>query len=209
MLAAMRLVAEQLTRSFGAKRIFGPLSFEVAPGEVLGVAGSNGSGKTTLLRTLLGLIRPSTGKVWLEDGEGTKAAPRERPWLLGWAAPDLSLYGELTAAENLVFFARLAGLAAEESSAVARLAALGLPAERATAVPSSSLSTGQRQRLKLAFATLAAPAVLFLDEPTANLDEAGRQVVEAIVTEQRGRGAVVLASNDPRDLGLTDRKVLL
>lgn len=205
----MQLVAEQLSRSFGPRRIFGPLSFQVGPGEVLGVAGANGSGKTTLVKTLLGLVRPSAGKVFLADESGTKTPPRDAPWLLGWAAPDLALYGELTAAENLEFFARVAGLTHDEASAVARLAALGLPAERATSVPSASLSTGQRQRLKLAFATLAAPAVLFLDEPTANLDEAGREAVASIVAEQRTRGAVVLASNDPRDLALTDRRVSL
>ncbi len=205
----MRLIAEQLSRSFGPRRIFGPLTFEVGPGEVLGVAGSNGSGKTTLVKTLLGLIRPSAGKVSLAGADGTVLAPRDAPWLLGWAAPDTALYAELTAAENLEFFARVAGLPHDEAAAVARLTALGLPAERAVSVPSGSLSTGQRQRLKLAWATLAEPAVLFLDEPTANLDEAGRSVVEAMVKEQRGRGATVLASNDPRDLALTDRRVTL
>jgi ABC-type multidrug transport system ATPase subunit len=205
----VRLIAEQLSRSFGPRRIFGPLDLAVGPGEVLGVAGSNGSGKTTLLRTLLGLIRPSAGKVWLVSEDGSKRPPRDAPWLLGWAAPDLSLYAELTAAENLEFFARVAGRPADEKSAVARLEALGLPAERATSIPSGSLSTGQRQRLKLAFAALAEPAVLFLDEPTANLDEAGRDVVAALVDAQRSRGATVLASNDPRDLALTDRRVTL
>ncbi len=205
----MRLVAEQLSRSFGPRRIYGPLSFEVEPGEVLGVAGSNGSGKTTLVKTLLGLIRPSSGKISLVDGDGKKLAPRDAPWLLGWAAPDTALYAELTAAENIAFFARMAGLPHDVEAAVARLVALGLPAERATAVPSGALSTGQRQRLKLAWATLAHPAVLFLDEPTANLDEAGRAAVESIVREQRGRGATVLASNDPRDLALTDRRITL
>ncbi len=63
----MRLVAEKLCRSFGPRKIFGPLSFATSPGKVLGVAGANGSGKTTLVKTLVGLIRPSSGSVWLED----------------------------------------------------------------------------------------------------------------------------------------------
>src|SRR5438105_18240 len=100
----MVLSAERLTRSFGGRRIYGPLTFGVERGRVLGIAGANGSGKTTLLKTLAGLIRPTSGTVTL-DGK----SPRDVPHLIGWAAPDLALYSELTAAENLAFFAEVAG----------------------------------------------------------------------------------------------------
>ena len=73
----------------------------------------------------------------------------------------------------------------------------------------SSLSTGQRQRVKLAFATLHEPDLLLLDEPGANLDEAGRSIVQKVVASQRLRGITVIASNDPRDLALSDDRVTL
>jgi heme ABC exporter ATP-binding subunit CcmA len=202
------LVAENLTRSFGSRRIVGPLSFRVPSGRVLGVAGPNGSGKTTLVKTLAGLLRATTGGVFL-DGDGTRRPPREASEAIGWVAPDLSLYGELTAAENLRFFARLHGRRATAAWADEAIAHVGLDPVRIAATPLRALSTGQRQRIKLVYATLHEPAVLLLDEPGSNLDEAGRAVVARVVTEQRARGVAVVASNDAADLALSDERVTL
>ena len=208
----MLLEVRSLVRAFGPKRLFGPLSFEVPEGKVLGVAGANGAGKTTLVKTLVGLQRPNGGTVAIatsREAGAPMAAPRDAPWSLGWVAPDLALYGELTAVENLAFFARVKG----DDPAPARIEGLvddaGLDPKRVRGVPTRFLSTGQRHRLKLVFGTLGDPLVLFLDEPTSNLDEAGRAVVEKIVARQRRRGAVVLASNDARDLALADEVVTL
>ncbi|MFI5181136.1 MAG: ATP-binding cassette domain-containing protein [Thermoanaerobaculia bacterium] len=204
----MELVAENLTRSFGRRRIVGPLSLRVAPGTVLGVAGPNGSGKTTLVKTLAGLLRPTTGAVFLEES-GTRRAPRDASESIGWVAPDLALYGELTASENLRFFARLHGRPSGIDWADAALAGVGLDPKRIASTPLRALSTGQRQRVKLVYATLHEPAVLFLDEPSSNLDDAGRAVVARFVEAQRARGVAVLASNDAGDLSLASERVTL
>lgn len=212
----MRLVALNLTRSFGARRIFGPLSFDVATGAVLGVAGANGSGKTTLLRTLAGLIRPTGGstKIFLESesarsGAGGGRDPRDATARIGWCAPDLSLYGELTAEENLIFFERVRGLGSGPSHAASLLAEVGLPVDSYSKKSLGALSTGQRQRVKLAYATLHSPAVLLLDEPSSNLDADGVEVVARVVAAQRKNGVTVIASNDPRDLVLCDTRISL
>jgi heme exporter protein A len=206
----VRLVVQRLSRSYGPRRIFGPLSFAVEAGEVLGVAGSNGSGKTTLLRTLAGLIRPTSGSVTFEGiTPAGGVPPREAFHAIGWAAPDLALYGELTPAENLAFFAEVSGHDPSPAAVEGHLTRVGLDPERGRTVATRSLSTGQRQRLKLAFATLKRPAVLYLDEPGSNLDEAGHQVVARVVAEQRGHGLAIVASNDPRDLSLADRTISL
>ncbi len=211
MLSPMRLVAENLSRSFG-RRAFGPVSFSVGTGRVLGVAGENGSGKTTLLKVLAGLLRPSGGrtKIFLEGEESAGGhEPRDVMASIGWCAPDLSLYGELTAEENLIFFEKVRGRAGGPAVAKALLAEVGLPESSYSKKALGALSTGQRQRVKLAFATLHEPDLLLLDEPGANLDEAGRSIVQKVVAEQRRRGITVIASNDPRDLALSDERVTL
>lgn len=207
----MRLVAEKLCRSFGPRKVFGPLSFATEPGQVLGVAGANGSGKTTLVKTLVGLIRPSSGSVWLEDPArpGERVTVRDAHGRIGWCAPDLALYGELTPAENLEFFSRVAGRPIPREEAERRIAEVGLEPKRLRTIRTRFLSTGQRQRVKLAYAVLGSPAVLFLDEPGSNLDEAGHQAVETIVALQKRQGTVVLATNDPRELALADERVTL
>lgn len=200
----MRLRVTKVTRSFGSRRVVGPISFEAGPGRVVGIAGANGSGKTTLLKVVAGLIRPTSGSV---DVDG--ASTRDVPLALGWVAPDLSLYGELTPRENLTFFARVAGRMLTKSEVDDRLEDVGLDSARMTETAARSLSTGQRQRLKLAYAVLLDPALLLLDEPSSNLDEAGRAIVMKVVASQRRRGATVIASNDPRDLALADETVAL
>jgi heme exporter protein A len=128
---------------------------------------------------------------------------------IGWCAPDLSLYGELTAEENLNFFEKVRGRVGGPAGAKALLAEVGLPESSYSKKPLGALSTGQRQRVKLAFATLHEPDLLLLDEPGANLDEAGRSIVQKVVASQRLRGITVIASNDPRDLALSDERVTL
>ena len=204
----MRLVAEGLTRSFGTRKIIGPLTFTLESGRVLGGAGENGSGKTTLLRVLAGLIRPTGGRVAFES-DGESLAPRDASHALGWFAPDLALDGALTAAENLDFFAAVRGLPPAKGAAERWLAEVGLDPARVAGVPMRALSTGQRQRVKLAYATLHDPGILLLDEPGANLDEAGRAVVQRVVASQRARGIAIVASNDVRDLALADEKLAL
>ena len=118
---------------------------------------------------------PPPGSVFLDAGAGpgALAARRLRRRSAG-CAPDLALYGELTAAENLRFFARLHGRpVAAPAGPSGGSPRVGLDPSRIAATPLRALSTGQRQRVKLVYATLHEPAVLFLDEPSSNLDEAG------------------------------------
>ena len=136
-------------------------------------------------------------------------APRDASHALGWFAPDLALDGALTAAENLDFFAAVRGLRPDKGAAERWLAGVGLDPRRVADVPLRALSTGQRQRVKLAYATLHDPGVLLLDEPGANLDESGRAVVQKVVASQRSRGIAIIASNDLRDLALADERLAL
>ncbi len=201
-----KLSADNLSKSFGGPPLFVDLSLEVAAG-LLAVTGKNGSGKTTLLKILAGLLRPSAGSVRVE-GEGRVLSDSEKRLAVGWAGPDLALYGELTGEENLRFFRRAAGRGPDDAGIRRRLADTGLP-EAAARRRVDAYSTGMRQRLRLAFALLFDPPVLILDEPFSGLDLEGREVVHRVVGEARQRGAVVLASNDARDFVQPDRRLEL
>ncbi len=192
---------DSLSKTFGPRTLFRELTGAVAPATVVAVVGPNGSGKSTFLRILAGLMRPSSGRVTWNGALG------ERP-KIGFAAPYLQLYSELSAHENLHFFSRLGGEPLGAEAIRERLEEIGLvAADHHKQV--SSFSSGMLQRLRIAFALLGAPPVLFLDEPGSNLDEAGRKVVRRVVREQAGRGSAILATNDPEEAALADIQISL
>ena len=200
------LSAQRLGKRYGARVVFKNLEFSVAGGQVAAVLGANGAGKSTLLKIVAGLVRPTAGSVHLSVGQ-TRLAVEKFKWLCGLAAPDAPLYRELTAGENLEFFACARGLEWSGGDIEAHLEKFALGVRRHDLA--GDLSSGLRARLQLAVATLHQPPVLLLDEPSANLDEAGRALLRRVLDEQRTRGLALVATNDPRDLELCDERVEL
>ena len=190
------LTADGVGHRYGSLLLFRRLSFEMSGGDSLAVTGANGAGKSTLLRILAGVLAPKAGRVVLTvDGEAV--APERHPQRVGLVAPALGLYDPLSARENLAFLARARRLADADRRVAATLDRVGL-AGRADD-PVGTFSSGMRQRVKYAAALLADPPLLLLDEPAANLDAAGRETVEAIVAEQRGRGGMVVVATNRSD----------
>lgn len=187
-----RITLSKLTHSFGPKAVFGPLSLD-ADLTRLGIAGANGAGKSTLLRILAGLMEPESGSIsWTKNMQPVELADIRHH--LGFSAPYLGLYSELSVRENLAFVASLRGLGAEAVNAAAeRLGMTEFMEQRA-----GSCSSGQQQRLRLATAIVHQPSLLFLDEPGTNLDASGFDTVSELVREWPG--AVIVASNQPDEL---------
>lgn len=197
------LTAENLGQYYGPLLLFRHLSFVMDETETMAITGANGAGKSTLLRILAGVLRPKAGDVRLQVGKET-IAREDHPHRVGLVAPYLGLYGTLTARENLSFLATARRLEAPRRRIASALERVGL-AERADDRV-STFSSGMRQRVKYAAAILPRPSVLFLDEPSANLDSAGRDMVEAIVREQRDRdGLVIVATNREDEAARHDR----
>ena len=198
---APRLSIRDLRRSFGPRTVLDGIDLDVDPGSVLLLTGRNGSGKTTLLRCIAGLSA-FDGAMTL-DGEpwDSRRAGRER---LGYLPQTLGLPEWATVDEVLALFARLRHVASDS---------LGLPEDflppRDQRI--EALSGGQRQRVAMAVALLGQPSLLLLDEPTANLDDDGRDAVCELLAEQRDRGvSVLVAAPSALDLnGLPDRTVHL
>ena len=166
--------------AYGPRALFADVTVSLVAGETLLVTGRNGTGKSTLLKIIAGLLRPEEGTI-------------RRVGVCGYAAPDMNLYAELTAAENLAFFAGLRGVLPHASDLLDRV---GLPSRRAADLV-GTYSSGMRQRLKLALSLLGDPALLVWDEPTLALDAAGGACVEEILQRHSAAGGMaVIATND-------------
>ena len=189
-----RLRVEGLTRTYGPLVALEDVTFSLEAGEYLVVLGPNGAGKTTLLRTLARLIRPSAGRMWLDE-EDWLTAPAERQREIGVLSHATYLYDGLTALENLRFFGTLYGLPDPETRAREALATVGLEAAADRWV--GHLSRGQAQRVAIARAVLHDPGLLLLDEPYAGLDpRAAGRLSDALARLARAGRTVVLTTHD-------------
>ena len=198
---------DRIAKRFGNRTVLSNVSGFVRPGTVTVVAGPNGSGKSTLLNILAGALRPSAGRVrYLDAGSEIERSH----WFerLGMAAPDMAVYEELTALENLRFFASVRGVDVDDRRLGDLLEGMGLVA-RDQRRRVGTYSSGMKQRVKLAQAVVHEPDVLLLDEPSSNLDEAGHQAVAALVTRLRGTAAIAVATNDPRETAWGDETIKL
>lgn len=186
--------------------VFSELSFTHSDG-VLGIAGANGSGKSTLLKCLAAISRPKSGTIkWMEQER--ELSKEELGRRIGYAAPYINLYDELTVYENLEFLLQLAGESPRKININSRIDQVQMKAYRNKLF--KSLSTGQRQRIKLAAALIHKPDVLFLDEPGSNLDADGHKLVSQIINVQKAKNKlVIIASNDAREIDLCDTVIRL
>jgi heme exporter protein A len=199
---------EKLSKAFSNRSVLRGLSMTIEGGERLVVRGPNGSGKSTFLRILAGLLTPSAGTVRVITPEGAVGDWDWRRRWTGYLSPDLTLYDEFSALENLEFFARARGLGRNGERDRDLLGILGLGDRLHD--PLGTLSTGLRQRSKLAFALQGEPRILLLDEPGSNLDRLGRDLIARTVAEYGGRGsAVLIATNDPLEFELGTRTLEL
>lgn len=206
-MASVTVTFEDVWKRFGHRPVLSGVSGTVAPGRVLVITGPNGAGKSTLLGIVSGLLRPSRGTVRYRD-DGSELPRRSWFSVIGVAAPDMAVYEELTALENLRLFTRLRGVRATDETLAQLLSDLGLAA-REQRRPVGTYSSGMKQRIKLAQALVHDPPVLLLDEPSSNLDEAGHEVVAALVRQRRSATSIAVATNDPREATWGDEEIHL
>ena len=196
-----------VAKYFGRFSALRDLNLEIRKGEFVAVFGRNGAGKTTLLRILAGLSRPSSGTVTIH--EQSPRSPQEARGLMGYLSHNTALYGDLTALENLRFFARLFDLADDEASLVARIRQVGLGGRESE--PIRTYSRGMQQRLAIARAFLHDPPILLLDEPFTGLDQIGTEFLKRYLLDARSRGNTCIMAIHDTALGyeLADRLVVI
>lgn len=203
-----RVVVDEVSRHFGRRRALSRVSFSCEAGRIAGLLGPNGAGKSTLLSILATLAAPSSGEVRYGTVTAREAGPAIRA-RLGSLGHDLYLYPELTARENLQFFARLYRVDDARRRVDEALAAAGL-ADRADDLV-SGFSRGMRQRLALERALLHRPRLVLLDEPFTGLDDRATGALVARLRAIRASGAIVVLTTHDLDVieGLLDLAVVL
>jgi len=191
------LTADEVSRHFGRRRALSRISFQTRKGSILGLLGPNGAGKSTMLAVLATLLRASSGAVryGTYTAGASGAALRSRIGILGH---DLFLYPELTARENLAFFAGLYGAGDPQKAADVALQRSGL-VDRADD-PVASFSRGMRQRVALERALIHGPRLVLLDEPFTGLDAGAADQLRSSLEIRLARGhAIVLVTHDLTD----------
>ncbi len=189
----LALEVRDLSRTFGARKALDKVSFEVPTGSFLSIFGPNGAGKTTMLKILSTLTNPSSGsaKVLGLDVVEDAVALRER---IGFISHNPLLYPDLSAEENLEFFAEIYCLENPKERIRELLTAVELDHRRLDLV--SGFSRGMLQRLSIARALLHKPEVIFLDEPYSGLDPHAMDILDSLIAQVRGEHTFVMVSHD-------------
>lgn len=200
------LSVSNLTKKYNRKTVLECIGFNHTSG-ILGISGSNGSGKSTLIKCLAGLLRPNAGTIEWKLNDDILPQDEFKSHI-GFAAPYVSLYEELTVIENLHFLAEVSFQNHGDEFFTDLMEKTEISSLQDKFY--KSLSTGQQQRVKLAASLIKNPRVLFWDEPGSNLDSNGQTLVKNILSEQKEQGVLVfLASNDPNEIALCDEVIRL
>ena len=188
------ITVKKLVKRFGLKAVLRGLDFEVQPGEFVALLGPNGAGKTTFLRVLASLSRPSLGEVQVAGYRLPHEAAQVRA-RLGVVSHLPLLYGDLTAEENLRFYARIYNIEDAESRITEVLEMVGLENRRRDLV--RTFSRGMQQRLAIGRAVLHDPDVILFDEPYTGLDQDASSMLDDVLKTVAVQGrTVVMTSHD-------------
>ncbi|UKS30107.1 ABC transporter ATP-binding protein [Paenibacillus sp. HWE-109] len=187
---------QHVSKQFGDKTVLQDITLDVPKAQIFGLLGPSGSGKTTLVRLIAGIDAPSSGTVHVLNEKMPQLAMLSR---IGYMAQSDALYAELTAQENLAFFAALFGLAGTKSKnriqEVMELVDLSAHLKKQV----SNYSGGMKRRLSLAVSLLHEPEVLILDEPTVGIDPVLRKSIWEELTKLSARGTTIIVTTHVMD----------
>ncbi len=206
------LQVRSIAKAYDRRAVLHDVSLDVQPGEVVGLLGPNGAGKTTCFYSVMGLVKPDSGRILLDDADITELPMYRRAILgLGYLPQETSIFRGLTVEENI-----LAVLEVSEPSRAARrarleqlLAEFGLAALRDSSA--MSLSGGERRRCEIARALATDPTIMLLDEPFAGIDPISIADIRELVRElkQRGIGVLITDHNVRETLDIVDRACII
>ncbi len=184
------LRCEGLKKSFGDIHAVRGVSFHITPGETYGLLGPNGAGKTTVISMVCGVLDRDGGEVFI-DGDEMRPSSVGIKSLIGYVPQDLAIYPDLTARENLSFFARLYALSGDVKGRVGEVLEMTGLSDRAGDLV-KTYSGGMKRRLNIGIGLLHRPKLLILDEPTVGVDPQSRNAILESVAQLSDEGMAVL-----------------
>ena len=192
------IVFDNVSLSFGRRELFKNISLELGGGKIFGIVGKNGAGKSTFLKLAGKILRPDSGAINF---------PPEKK--IAAVAPEMKIYDGLTAQENLFFFAKLRGKTLSDEKIFELGGRVGLDMKNFGDVRTENFSTGMRQRLKFAILLSVAADIWLLDEPTANLDDDGREKFFCEIQAAKSEKIILLATNESAEENFCDEIIRL
>ncbi len=207
-----KIETRKLVKDFGKRRVVSGVDINVKAGEIVGLLGPNGAGKTTTFYMVVGLIRPTSGQVFLDESNLTKVPMYRRARCgIGYLPQEASIFRKMTVEQNIRAVAETLPLkkAERESRIEQHLTELGL--ERLASQKAYTLSGGERRRLEISRALVTEPKFLLMDEPFSGVDPISVSDVQKIIVQLKARGIGVLITdhNVRETLAIVDRAYLL
>jgi lipopolysaccharide export system ATP-binding protein len=209
---SMQIRTDCLVKSYGGRRVVDGISLDVSQGEIVGLLGHNGAGKTTTFYMVVGLVRPESGYVWLDDRDVTPVPMYRRARSgLGYLPQEASVFRKLTVEENLRLVLQMAGLSQREQEVRVERLIHEFNLGQVRQQPGISLSGGERRRVEIARSMALRPAFILLDEPFTGVDPIEVNAIQTMVFDLKARniGILITDHNVTATLAATDRAYIV
>lgn len=207
-----KLRLENLVKSYRNKRVVDNIEFDISQGEIVGLLGPNGAGKTTTFYMVVGLIKPDSGRVFIDDTDITRLPMyRRAKYGIGYLPQESSVFRKLTVAQNLELILEMQGLGKDEILHKRDLLLKDLSIEHIKDQKAYTLSGGERRRTEIARTLVTTPDFLLLDEPFAGIDPIAVADIQEIIKsiKKKNIGILITDHNVRETLSITDRSYIM
>jgi len=207
-----RLATENLVKEYSGRRVVNEVSVELKKGEIVGLLGPNGAGKSTSFNMIVGLIKPTAGRIVIDDTDITKVPMHRRAQMgLGYLAQDKSIFSKLTVEQNIMAILETTKLSKSERKDRLELLLRELGVTHLAKNLAYTLSGGERRRVEIARALVNQPDFILLDEPFSGVDPKAVEDLQDIIfqIQRRGLGVLITDHNVRETLSVTDRAYLI